>query len=210
MEYTRPQSYNTIQTYDLGEWWDLRGTISMRRLGRWRETHTIGHRRKPGPSTVDNRKVNRVQTPRNERVYRKDLNEIFRRHHSRCVRFPPCFGQTRSQNLKLTSSKKRNTTRHVRGINKYLEQHSLWGINYLELESIWLWHLSIQARSWLRGLLSTTFQNSRSYFFSRRTIELFSALWFLVFGCFAETTWNVGGNDREHFCHIWWSKGPTG
>ena len=32
LEYARKQSYNKIETYDVGEGWDLRGTISMRRL----------------------------------------------------------------------------------------------------------------------------------------------------------------------------------
>ena len=41
--YTRIQSYNKKQIYDLGEWWDLRGTISMRRLGRQPGTHTINN-----------------------------------------------------------------------------------------------------------------------------------------------------------------------
>lgn len=34
LEYTRPQLSNKVQMYDLGEWWGLRGTRSMRRLGR--------------------------------------------------------------------------------------------------------------------------------------------------------------------------------
>ena len=35
------QLYNKIQFYDHGEWWDLRETISVRRLGRYPGTHTM-------------------------------------------------------------------------------------------------------------------------------------------------------------------------
>ena len=36
------------------------------------------------------------------------------------------------------------------------------------------------------------------HFFFSAKLEPFSALSFLVFGCFAKTTCNVGGNNREH------------
>ena len=41
LEYTQPYSYNMIHIYDLGERWDLRGTISMWRFGGLSGTHTI-------------------------------------------------------------------------------------------------------------------------------------------------------------------------
>ena len=53
--HTSSQSYNKIQIHDLGEWWDLCGTISMRRLDRWPGIHAIGWIRELVPSSIDNR-----------------------------------------------------------------------------------------------------------------------------------------------------------
>ena len=41
MEYTRTQSYTKIQINDFNVWWNLRGTMSTPRLGRYAGTHTI-------------------------------------------------------------------------------------------------------------------------------------------------------------------------
>ena len=41
LEYPRQQSYNKVQIYNLGEWWDLHGTTSMRWLSRKAGTHSI-------------------------------------------------------------------------------------------------------------------------------------------------------------------------
>ena len=59
--HTSSQSYNKIQIHDLGEWWDLCGTISIRRLDRWPGIHAIGWIRELVPYSIDNRY--RVQTP---------------------------------------------------------------------------------------------------------------------------------------------------
>ena len=95
LDFTRPHSYtsHTTRLHDLGGWWDLRGTISMRRLGRWPGTHTIGRIRKLFRSTIGRECKSRAM------CLWRDLDEIFRRHHSCCVRFPAWFGQKRLRTL---------------------------------------------------------------------------------------------------------------
>ena len=41
LEYARLHPYNKMQIYDLGEWWDLRGTTSMGRSGREPGTNVV-------------------------------------------------------------------------------------------------------------------------------------------------------------------------
>ena len=49
---THDHSRSKIQIYDLGEWWDLRGAISMRRLGRYPGTHVAPQCSQLAPMTL--------------------------------------------------------------------------------------------------------------------------------------------------------------
>ena len=100
LDFTRPHSYtsHTTRLHDLGGWWDLRGTISMRRLDWWPRTHTSGRIRKLIPSSIDSRQ--RAQTPSNVLISGKiSTRSCSRFHHSCCGRSPPCFEQKRLRTL---------------------------------------------------------------------------------------------------------------
>ena len=108
----------------------------------------------------------------------KDLNEIFL-HHSRCVcPPPPSVRKKASQNLIIQEG----LCTGMRDLHATLRKHN-WSVVFIVSFR--------QLRFEVWGLV-----------FSRPEIEPFSALLFLVFGCFVKNACNVGGNNREHLSDI--------
>ena len=120
----------------------------------------------------------------------KDLNEISRRHHSRCVCPPFLFGKKRPRTLphnqrdimhryKVSTCSLKKTPIKRPG-SKYL----LWVfVNYVSKFKVSLC--------------------------PRPKLIPFSALLFVSSGCFVTTACYVGGNNRKHTSRRDWAKGLT-
>ena len=111
----------------------------------------------------------------------RDLDKIFRRHFLSAL--PPLRRTKASQNLPI--EKDNLSTTGTRDHHAPLIKR----------------HLCVQNRSSFCEL-SSTISKFWVLFFSRPEIEPFSALQFLVFGCYAKTACNVRENNREHLSQI--------
>ena len=108
----------------------------------------------------------------------KDLNETFRRHHSRCACAPHLLRTKASQNLAFIWEEI-----VCIGIT---DLHASWqNANLASRLKVVLW------------AFVTYISKLGVLFFSRPKIEPFLALLFLVFGCVAENACNMRGNNRE-------------
>ena len=99
--HTTSQSKNKLQIYELGEWWELRGTTSIRRLGRYLYpgTHTIDRSntqagssifclQEVGSANADQYAYRKISTKSSDAITLVS-----------CLSPPSCFGKKASQSL---------------------------------------------------------------------------------------------------------------